>query len=201
MIRLKQVGEKMTINLGGRVFKTDGSGYLHMKGTRLHRIIWESQKGPIPKGFDIHHKDGNKLNNSIENLECIPHSEHLSMHMKANSEKIHAWHKTPKGRKAMGEKAKRCWEERTIHTITCQCCGNPFQAKQIDRAKYCDNKCEQRARRTRGDDLIERACVICSKPFKINKYHKTLTCGYICGSKYRTRFAKGNRKSKKILDS
>lgn len=191
----------MSINFGGRVFKADKSGYLHMKGARLHRIIYEIHHGPIPKGYDIHHKDGNKLNNSIDNLECISHPEHLSIHMKANTERVHKWHKSPEGRRFLGDKSKKLWKKRPIHSLTCLSCGKSFTAIQIDRAKYCDNKCEQRARRSSGVDNIERLCVICGNPFQINKYQKTLTCGYSCGSKYRTRNAKGTRKTKKLLDT
>jgi len=181
------------MNFTDKRFRISSHGYMMTgKKTYLHRMIWESQNGPIPKGFDIHHIDGNKLNNCIENLECIPHSEHLSTHMKSNK-KLYDWHKTPEGRKFLGEKAKQLWKERESHVLKCEFCGEDFTAKQIDRAKYCNNKCEQAARRKRGDDLIDRQCIICSKTFLINKYFKTLTCGYSCGSKYRTRNAKGKR--------
>ncbi len=173
--------------------RISSTGYL-MTGKKsfFHRLIWEKENGAIPKGFDIHHKDGNKLNNAIDNLDCLSHSEHLSIHMKANK-KLHDWHKTEEGRKFLGEKAKQLWKDREIHVLKCVQCGNEFTAKQIDRAKYCNNNCEQAARRKRGDDLIDRQCVICLKTFMINKYSKTLTCGYACGSKYRTRNAKGKR--------
>jgi hypothetical protein len=42
----------------------------------LHRDIWEKYNGPIPDGFVIHHRDGNPLNNTLENLECVPEYEH-----------------------------------------------------------------------------------------------------------------------------
>lgn len=163
----------------GKIFRIQ-NGYFCRGNKRLHRLIWEKFNGKIPKGFDIHHKDGNKLNNSLSNLECIPHSMHLSLHMKSNK-KLYDWHKTEEGRKALGKHSKEIWKNRKIHTLSCLQCGKSFEAKQIDRAKYCDNKCEQAARRARGVDLIERLCIICSKPFKINKYHKTKTCGYACG--------------------
>lgn len=44
----------------------------------LHRVIWEHYNGKIPSDCVIHHKDGNPLNNNIENLECIPGRDHLS---------------------------------------------------------------------------------------------------------------------------
>ena len=38
-----------------------------------HRVIWEAFNGPIPFGMQINHKDGDKLNNRLSNLElCTP---------------------------------------------------------------------------------------------------------------------------------
>lgn len=46
----------------------------------LHRDVWEKNNGPIPKGYDIHHKDGDKSNNDIENLRIMLHSDHTRKH-------------------------------------------------------------------------------------------------------------------------
>ena len=36
------------------------------KGTkRLHRVVWEHHNEDIPKGYHIHHVDGNTCNNEI----------------------------------------------------------------------------------------------------------------------------------------
>lgn len=45
--------------------------------TYVHRLVWETFVGPIPKGYDIHHKQ-NKHLNSLENLECVEQSLHRS---------------------------------------------------------------------------------------------------------------------------
>lgn len=42
---------------------------------RLHRHIYEAFYGKIPKGMVINHKNGNKLDNSIQNLEVVTNSE------------------------------------------------------------------------------------------------------------------------------
>lgn len=49
----------------------------------LHRYVWELYNGPIPEGYDVHHKNGNRSCNCIVNLELIEHRKHLRMH-KAN---------------------------------------------------------------------------------------------------------------------
>jgi hypothetical protein len=45
-----------------------------------HHYIWEKVNGPIPKGYAVHHIDFNKLNNNLENLELLTHSEHSKKH-------------------------------------------------------------------------------------------------------------------------
>lgn len=46
--------------------------------TRLHRLVYEAFVGEIPKGhkFHIHHKDHNKQNNRVDNLELVTAKEH-----------------------------------------------------------------------------------------------------------------------------
>jgi hypothetical protein len=39
--------------------------------TLEHRLVWEFHNGPIPEGWHIHHKNGNRSDNRIENLEAI----------------------------------------------------------------------------------------------------------------------------------
>lgn len=36
-----------------------------------HDVVWERVNGPIPEGFEIHHRDHNKLNNHISNLQLV----------------------------------------------------------------------------------------------------------------------------------
>jgi len=50
----------------------------------MHRAIWEFYKGEIPEGFCIHHKDHNKSNNKISNLEALSKSDHAKLHAKEN---------------------------------------------------------------------------------------------------------------------
>lgn len=43
----------------------------------LHKEVYEDNFGKIPRGFIVHHKDGNKQNNDPSNLEAIPEYHHL----------------------------------------------------------------------------------------------------------------------------
>lgn len=50
----------------------------------LHKLIYESIWGKLPKNWNIHHIDGNKTNNCILNLIGLPKSYHNSLHKKGN---------------------------------------------------------------------------------------------------------------------
>ena len=168
----------------GRHFNIDSHGYFRCGRKRVHRMIWEHFHGAVPKGFDIHHKDGDKFNNSIDNLECICHREHLSMHMKTNSIKIHAWLKTDKGKKFLSDKAKKEFQNRPQRLCVCAECGKEFCSIHTVPTKFCSNSCMSMERRKSGKDNEERSCVICSKPFTINKYQYTKTCSKPCRAKH-----------------
>ena len=75
----------MITEFGNACQRTDG--YIQItsgpnKGKLLHRLIYEECFGSIPKGFCIHHKDGDKTNNNPDNLMLLSKSNHHSLHMK-----------------------------------------------------------------------------------------------------------------------
>jgi hypothetical protein len=37
----------------------------------IHRLVWETFKGEIPKGMEIDHMDNNPMNNNLSNLQLI----------------------------------------------------------------------------------------------------------------------------------
>lgn len=176
-------------------FLTIHKGYLRFGRQPCHRIIWIEDVGPIPKGYDVHHKDGNKLNNLLSNLECISKSDHMRLHaleerekrskrMSKNSEKLHAWLKTDRGKKFLSDKAKKQFQNRLERSCVCAECGKSFMSKHTVPTKFCSNNCMSRDRRKSGKDNEERSCIICSNPFVINKYQLTKTCSKPCRAKH-----------------
>ena len=52
-----------------------------------YRQIWIQHNGPIPvdeqgRSYEIHHIDGDRTNNVIENLQCVSLDEHYQIHLK-----------------------------------------------------------------------------------------------------------------------
>lgn len=60
---------------------------LRINGRRRpeHRLVWEAAHGPVPKGWVVHHIDGDKADNRLENLEAMPRGEHQSLHRRGAS--------------------------------------------------------------------------------------------------------------------
>lgn len=53
---------------------------------KSYRRIWIEANGPIPKdekgrSYEIHHINGNRADNRLENLQCISIEEHYTMHL------------------------------------------------------------------------------------------------------------------------
>ena len=55
-------------------------GYIRINTEMGHRRVWRKHHGPVPVGFFIHHIDGNKQNNAIENLELVDALTHKRLH-------------------------------------------------------------------------------------------------------------------------
>lgn len=47
---------------------------------RLHVEVWKAANGPVPKGWHVHHRDGNYLNNDLGNLEIVQLGRHTAKH-------------------------------------------------------------------------------------------------------------------------
>jgi hypothetical protein len=66
---------------GGEVWWLCKSGYYcNTHGNKLHRRVYEDHFGPISPDYVVHHRDHDRCNNSPDNLEAMPRSEHTRYH-------------------------------------------------------------------------------------------------------------------------
>jgi hypothetical protein len=186
----------------GRKYYRKGSGYfkagfLPERRTRyMHRDVWEFHNGHIPDGFEIHHRDHDKGNNDLGNLELVESRGHASYHgRKRATEKPDAarkhmerirplaskWHGSKAGLEWHSEHGKATWENRELHKYKCIQCGKKYEALAGTRKKgYCSPACQSAARRESGVDNEQRKCVVCDRPFIVNRYTQTRTCSKAC---------------------
>ena len=81
----KYLGEN---NPNWREGRTRANGYVlrrvkpnGAKPYRLeHRLVWEAAHGPIPKGHHVHHLNGIKDDNRLENLVALSPKDHHTQH-------------------------------------------------------------------------------------------------------------------------
>lgn len=67
------------IKYKGRTFFSYGD-YFRNGRTTLHRYKYEKKFGVILPSFYLHHIDGNKLNNNLNNLMLVSPKEHTLIH-------------------------------------------------------------------------------------------------------------------------
>ena len=73
------------------------------KGQLLHRLIMADALGcGIPSNYVVHHRDENKLNNNINNLELLPNGAHTSLHWTGKTHTSESKLKISKSRNTTG---------------------------------------------------------------------------------------------------
>lgn len=172
----------------------------------LHRHMWEDARGPIPAGHDIHHKDGNWDNNSLDNFECLTKGEHRQRHpmddARLEAQLVHLgsirykaakWHKSIDGKAWHSEHGADTWIDRSTVAKVCAACGSNFDA-YFDRALFCSNGCKQRGvgggptKRGRFSAQGESInCKCCHRLFTTNWPESAAYCSKACGMRYRSR--------------
>lgn len=75
-----------TIDIDGITFRVSVvSGYIVITlsdGSKkfLHHYVWEEHNGPILSGMHVHHINGQRTDNRIQNLMLMTSSDHLRLH-------------------------------------------------------------------------------------------------------------------------
>lgn len=173
--------------------------YFQRKGKRLHRMVWEYNNGPIPDGYEVHHVDGDKSHNDIENLQLLPREEHGRLHMRDPDRKEQSrraiataaefskkWHQTPDGIEFHSKHAREYWEHAQLRTYVCRFCGKEFQSRTSNSsAAFCCNSHKSAWRRKQGYDNETRICPVCGKEYSVNRYSKKVCCSRECARQRR----------------
>jgi hypothetical protein len=73
-----------------QAFANQGAGYITKAGYRRikrggrwwleHRWLWEQANGSVPSGYCLHHRNHDKADNRLENLELKPWGQHTTDH-------------------------------------------------------------------------------------------------------------------------
>lgn len=192
----------------GKKYKLHTGEYYFSKITqKLHWAVWEHYNGEREKGKHIHHKDGDRTNNHISNLEAVDAFEHLSTHAKerfrinpghkerfykAGVEAAKDWHGSEEGNAWHRQHAANFnFGKKTYGKRKCEVCSSEFEAWHKSNGegggshRFCSNKCKSTYRRASGVDDVTRNCANCGKPFTRNKYYYTKNCSRTCGAALR----------------
>jgi endogenous inhibitor of DNA gyrase (YacG/DUF329 family) len=157
----------------------------------LHREIWKHYRGPIPAGHHIHHRDGDPLNNSISNLECVTPSQHRIAHRddhQTPEQRSHlqrvahlaaAWHRSTAGRRWHAEHAKRVDQKRPREERRCAFCHAPFIARSGGNARFCSRRCIKRAKPEQPRH--QKTCPHCRKGF-VSVKKRAVFCSRSCAN-------------------
>ena len=172
------MAEKAVVFKGINFRRNKRDGYLEAR-LSLHRLIWILEYGAIPAGHHIHHKNHDRDDNRIENLECLGATAHAKYHNGKRLDLREAqskWANSPKGREILRENMRKARRNMPRRSLTCGNCGKSFETKHHTQ-KFCSPACQE----SRNGLFIP--CEICGKIFRAKK-HKTRqvrTCSYRCG--------------------
>jgi hypothetical protein len=83
------------------------------------RHVWESVNGPILPRMGIHHRDEDKLNDELSNLELVTKRDHLAEHRPAFRDKSIA--ALVRARKSMRWSTKSTTKRTGRHPAGCTC--------------------------------------------------------------------------------
>jgi endogenous inhibitor of DNA gyrase (YacG/DUF329 family) len=158
----------------------------------LHRRMWFDVNGMIPKGYHLHHKNGDPSDNRLDNFELKERFSHLSEHgktlakeklerfQKAGIKKAAEWHKSKDGVAWHKQHAKAFkFGEFDYGKAECEDCGKKYH-KKTKRSRFCSNACKSNWRRKNKPDLITKSCPTCGQEYQTRKYLPAKYCSKAC---------------------
>ena len=165
------------VEWNGKMWHRYGDGGHYKAWFYLHREIWESVHGPIPPGYQVHHINGDKEDNRIENLELLSHSEHSARHI---DEKIGPY-RAKAYRNAYATRIKNHNDRLENRVLVCTYCGKEYRSGARNPIGYCSRKCIDAAR-TVTFEGEQRMCQFCGKPYAATKRTQKY-CSKLCSTR------------------
>ena len=124
-------------------YNTKMRRYRGPTGLLLAVAVWCWHNGPVPDGYEIHHKNEDPTDDRLENLEAVSIHEHRSHHGPKNGAKSAT---SPSVASGLG--AAVMWPNREFETRVCIECGDAYQTRSTY-SSYCGKQCSVRARNRR----------------------------------------------------
>lgn len=146
----------------------------------VHRLVMSDHLGrPLAHNEVVHHLNGDRADNSLENLVLMTRSDHHSHHHKGVSK--------PNSRypRLTSEQVKELWRTKRIHQRIkakfCTRCDSPFVSRNHKVQKYCSMHCYNIDRAT------SRMCTWCAQ-----SYHGRAKqfCSKICANRFHAKTRK-----------
>jgi endogenous inhibitor of DNA gyrase (YacG/DUF329 family) len=140
-------------NAQGYIEMRNGTGEMHLE----HRYVMEQHLGrKLTRDEIVHHKNRQKDDNRLENLEVLTHEEHMAEH------------------------ASDSWTE-----IACSHCKEPHMRMNhlvdFDKPMYCSIECKYKGM----EDRHASACLFCGEDVRRPKSRRVRFCSQDCYKAYR----------------
>ena len=168
-------------------------GYKYIGGRYAHRVIYEQEVGPIPRGGIIHHKDGDRSNNAVDNLEAMSVGDHMRLHAagRVNS--------TAQRTAAAATLASL----RTPKHCSCAHCGEGFVSLAAGKpSRFCSVGCLEQWRRNKFVPE-QRTCLVCGAGYTAVKRFQRY-CSKACNNRSKVRTyraeANGGKQRRKVAE-
>ena len=170
-------GQPIVVYNGIRFSVTPNGYYAGSKNYErflLHRYVYKTLCGDIPKGYVIHHKDHNRGNNLLSNLELVRQKDHAHLHFGERIEQIIS---SAVGNRKRKNQIPQDEVKRRMNDHLCLWCGCQLASEG---EYYCSSHCKEKFKRHNGLRDVEKVCVICGKKFLSNRLDYARTCSPQC---------------------
>ena len=106
-----EILDETHVKFNGQIFAKTKKRHFY-RAVSLHEAVWRFHFGDIPDGYVIHHRNGDKADNRIENLQLMTAAQHRAWHNQHDKISYH-----------------------------CDYCGKKFSAYKYHKTKTCSDAC------------------------------------------------------------